>query len=232
MRCIRGPGGLDLGLRGCVRGACVGHWAERVCSGACGSLRRVFVGCRLLAVRLARREGLWRACVGVQAGEGRPVSGGPKLCAIVGVCARVCMGHWDGVGREGQGGWGWVHVRFVGVRACLQRCARVVSCRPGGLEEKLAVFRGRGKDFADECAYLVHILVGGWKRVLQGWAKAHAPEDPVDGVVPADEGALWPRGESFRVSGPASTCVRAVGMAQIQGTAPVDGQRRLIHWDS
>ena len=38
-------------------------------------------------------------------------------------------------------------------------------------------------------------------------------------------------GPSFRVSGPASTCVWAMGMAQIQGTVPMDGQRRLIHWD-
>ena len=37
-------------------------------------------------------------------------------------------------------------------------------------------------------------------------------------------------GGSFRVSGPASICVRAVGMAQIQGMVPVDGQLRLIHW--
>ena len=34
---------------------------------------------------------------------------------------------------------------------------------------------------------------------------------------------------SARVSGPASTCVWALGMAQIQGTVPVDGQRGLIH---
>ena len=32
------------------------------------------------------------------------------------------------------------------------------------------------------------------------------------------------------VSGPASICVRAVGMAQIQGMVPVDGQRRWIEW--
>ena len=43
----------------------------------------------------------------------------------------------------------------VGVCVCLQRRACVVSCRPGGLEEKLAVFCGRSKDFADEHAYLV-----------------------------------------------------------------------------
>ena len=32
------------------------------------------------------------------------------------------------------------------------------------------------------------------------------------------------------VSGPASTCVWAVGMAQTQGTVPVGGQRRWIQW--
>ena len=32
-----------------------------------------------------------------------------------------------------------------------------------------------------------------------------------------------------RVCGPASICVWAVGMAQIQGTVPVDGQQRWIH---
>ena len=37
-------------------------------------------------------------------------------------------------------------------------------------------------------------------------------------------------GQSFRVSGAASICVWAVGMAQIQGTVPVDGQPRSIHW--
>ena len=38
---------------------------------------------------------------------------------------------------------------------------------------------------------------------------------------------LW--GGSVRVCGPASTCVWSVGMAKIQGTVPMDGQRRLIH---
>ena len=122
-------------------------------------------------------------------------------------------------------------MRCVGVGVCLQRCVCGVSCRPGGLKEELAVFRGRGEDIAHACAYLMYLLVGGGKRVLQGWAKAHAPEDPVDGVVPAGEGVLWSGRGSFYVSGPASTCVRVVGMAQIQGSAPADGQRRLIHWD-
>ena len=47
----------------------------------------------------------------------------------------------------------------------LQPCACAVSCRPGGLEEKLASFCGRGEDFADERAYLVNLLVSGEKRV-------------------------------------------------------------------
>ena len=36
-------------------------------------------------------------------------------------------------------------------------------------------------------------------------------------------------GGSFRVSGPASICVWALGMVQIQGTVPGNGQRRRIH---
>ena len=40
---------------------------------------------------------------------------------------------------------------------------------------------------------------------------------------------LWGGGFG-RVSRPASICVWAVGMAQIQGTVPVGGQRRWIQW--
>ena len=79
-----------------------------------------------------------------------------------------------GAGREGQGrglrggggGWGWGRVCCVGVCVCLQWRACVVTVRPGGFEEKLAVFCGCGKDFADDCAYLVHLLFSGGKRVL------------------------------------------------------------------
>ena len=52
----------------------------------------------------------------------------------------------------------------------------------------------------------------------------------MDGVVPAGEGLLRPGGGFGRVSGPASTCVWAVGMAQTQGTVPVGGQWRWIQW--
>ena len=86
---------------------------------------------------------------------------------------RVWAAGW-GIGREGWGrgqrwgGGGWVRVCCVGVRVCLQQGARVVSCRPGGLQEKLAVLCGRGKDFADDCVYLVHLLVEWWEEVTVG----------------------------------------------------------------
>ena len=85
-------------------------------------------------------------------------------------------------------------MRCVSARVRLQRCAYVVSCRPGGLQEELAVYRGLSEDFADACAYLVYPGVDGVNRVLKGWAKARAPEHPVDAVVPAGEGLLRPRG--------------------------------------
>ena len=51
----------------------------------------------------------------------------------------------------------------------------------------------------------------------------------MDCLVSAGEGVLLPGGGSVRVSGPASTFVWVTGIAQIQGTVPEDGQRRLIH---
>ena len=114
----------------------------------------------------------------------------------------------------------------VGVCVCSPR--RACCCGPGGLEEKPAVFCCRGKDFADELAYLVDLFVSGGKGVGWLWAKTHAAEDPVDVVVPAGWGVLRSGGGFGRVSGPASICVWAVGMAQIQGTVPVVGQRRWI----
>ena len=78
----------------------------------------------------------------------------------------------------------------------------------GSLEEKLAVFCGPGTDFADEHAYLVHLLVSGGNRVCLLWGKAHAAEDPVDGVVPVSEKVLWPRGRVLlRVSSCLDLCV-------------------------
>ena len=200
-------------MRGCVSGACVGHQAGWVagCGGRRGSLGGGVCGGRVWA--------FWQ--------------GGSVRVAVPGA-VRVSGHVWAtgcGVGREGQGVWGWACMRCVSLRICLPRCVCVVSCRAGGLEEELAVFRGRGEDFADAYAFWVHLLVGGGKRVLQGWPKAHAREDPVDGVIPADEGVLRSWRGSFRVLGPACTCVWVVRMAQIQGLALADGQRRLIHLD-
>ena len=84
---------------------------------------------------------------------------------------RVWAAGW-GVGREGQGRglrgkvWGWVRVCCVTVCVCLQQRACVVICGPGSLEETLAVFCDRGRDFADQRAYLVHLLVSAGNRVL------------------------------------------------------------------
>ena len=81
------------------------------------------------------------------------------------VSGRVWAARW-GSGREGQGRaqdrglWGWVRLRCVGVRVRLQRHAGLVSCRPGILEEKLAVCCSRGKDSADECRWWEEGTVG------------------------------------------------------------------------
>ena len=220
-------GGAGLEFRGWVRGACMGHWAGWVCPGAWGFARLVCLGCRVWeAVRLAWRGRLWRACVGVWAGGRGPCSGARG-------CARwwACVGHWVGSGKGGAGGVG---LRLPAVCWCTCSLAAVCMCgviqarRCGGGSCILSQLR-RGF-YRCVCVFGVPLGRGG-SRVFQGWAKAHAPEDPVDGVLPAGEGVLWPgRGRSFRVSGPASTRLWAVGMAQIPGSAQVDGQRRLIHW--
>ena len=44
--CIWVSGGLGLGLRGCVGGACPGHLERCACRGAWGSSQRVCVGCQ------------------------------------------------------------------------------------------------------------------------------------------------------------------------------------------
>ena len=53
----------------------------------------------------------------------------------------------------------------VGVCVRLQRRACGVSCRLGGLEERLAAFCCRGKDFTGVLAYLMDLLVSGGKGV-------------------------------------------------------------------
>ena len=149
------------GFPGVFEGACAGHWAGWVYRGPWGSLQCLCAGCRVWGVvRGVRRVGPWRACAVDWAGGGGSCRG-----------ARGCTRWWACVGSRVGSGGGGAGARialggcYVGVCVRLQRRACVVCCRPGGLEEKLAVFCGRGKDFADECAYLVHLLVSGAKRV-------------------------------------------------------------------
>ena len=111
-------------------------------------------------VRDVRRVGSWRRVLLLgRVGEARVA--GPGVARDGG---RVWVSEW--AARGGGHGRG---LRAGGccVAVCLrsQQRACVVSCRPGGLEEKFAVFCGRGKDFADELVYLVHLLVSGGKRV-------------------------------------------------------------------
>ena len=121
---------------GCVRVAGCGAW--------CGVLGGWVRGGR---VRLFGRVGEARVL-----GPGAARAGGRARAGW------VAGGEGQGRGFRGGG-------CCVGVNVRLQRCACVVSCRPGGLEEKLAFFCGRGEDFADKRAYLVHLLVSGGKWV-------------------------------------------------------------------
>ena len=171
-----------------------GPWSFRVCAGGVGGpLGGVGVprgaGLLLAGVCALSSVGDGEGClaggcvVGVcwcSGGLGRPVSRGPGVRAMVGLCGSPAEE------REGRGMGGDCAVGCI--RSPRRAC--VASCRPGGLEEKLAVFCCRGKDFADELAYLVDLLVSGGKGVCYPWAKTHAAEDPVDGVVPAGEGLL------------------------------------------
>ena len=91
----------------------------------------------------------------VGAGEG--VSGGWVSGGRVLFFGRVGEARVAGPGGARDGGCVWVSgwaARGKGHRRGLR-----------GLEEKRAVFCGRGKDFADELAYLVHLLASGEKRV-------------------------------------------------------------------
>ena len=71
------------------------------------------------------------------------------------------------VGSERGGAWAGLHGGVCCVSVCVrsQRRACVGCCRPGGLEEKVAVFCCRGTDLAHELAYSVDLLVSGGKGV-------------------------------------------------------------------
>ena len=78
---FRGRGGVGLGLLGCARGACAGHWVGWACRGARGSSQGVCAGCRVWGVvRGVWRVGVCRACAGVCAGGGGTYCGA-RRCA-------------------------------------------------------------------------------------------------------------------------------------------------------
>ena len=225
---FRGRGGVGLGLLGCVRGAWAGHWVGCACRGARGSSRRVCVGCRVWGVvRGVRRVGVWRACAGVRAGGGGPCRGA-RGCARCWACVGLRVSSERGGAICGDCAVGcvvWVYV----------------SARRGALAWPVvgrAVWR-RSLPSSAAAARIsqtsLRIWWTSWSVVGRGYASF--------GLRPARLRTLWmawyPQvrdccglgGGGFdRVSGPASTCVWAVGMAQTQGTVPVGGQRRSIQW--
>ena len=208
---FRGRGGWAWVLWGVCggRGRATG-WGGRA-TGRRGSPPRVCVGCRVWgAVKGVRRVGVWRACAGVRAGGGGPCRGARGCArALGGDCAAGCA-------------------VSVYVSACRALAWAVVG---------RAVWR-RSLPSSAAAAKIsqtsFRIWWTSWSVVGRGYASF--------GLRPALLRTLWmawyPQvrdccglGGGFgRVSGPASTCVWAVGMAQTQGTVPVGGQRRWIQW--
>ena len=179
LQCVRlsglasAGGNSSRGLHSGARGG--GPGFSGVCAGGvCGPLGGVGVPwgvelpsvsvCGLSSVQGGERCPAGGSAAGVCCcfgGWWRPVSPGPGVRPMVGVCGPP----GGQPGGRGMGGDCAGCVCCVGVCVRSRRRACLVSCSPGGLEEKHAVFCGRGKDFADEPAYLVHLLVSGGKRV-------------------------------------------------------------------
>ena len=221
-----GAGGVGLGPLGCVWGAWAGHWVGRACRGARGSPRRVCVGCRVWgAVKGGRWVGVWRACAGVRAGGGGPCRG-----------ARGCARWWACVGlrlsSERGGGMGGDCAGGCAVSVYVSACRALAWAVVGR-----AVWR-RSLPSSAAAARISQTSFRIWWTSWSVVGRGHASF----GLRPARLRTLWmawyPQvrdccglGGGFgRVSGPASTCVWAVGMAQTQGTVPVGGQRRWIQW--
>ena len=224
---FRGLGGWAWVFWGVCGGAWAGHWVGWACRGAQGLLSAGVCGLSSVAGGEGCRAG---GCVaGVcwcSGGSGRHVSRGPGVRAMVGVCGFP-------VEQRVGGGMG---------RDCAVGCAVsvYVSARRGALAWPVvgrAVWR-RSLPSSAAAARIsqtsLRIWWTSWSVVGRGYASF--------GLRPARLRTLWmawyPQvrdccglGGGFgRVSGPASTCVWALGMAQTQGTVPVGGQRRWIQW--
>ena len=105
-----GAGGVGLGLLGCARGACAGHWVGWGCRGARGSSQRVCAGCQVWGVvRGVWRAAVWWACAGVRAGGGGPCRGA-RRCGRWLACEGLRLssergGAWAGIVRWGVLCW-------------------------------------------------------------------------------------------------------------------------------
>ena len=221
-----GAGGVGLGPLGCVWGAWAGHWVGWACRGARGSPRRVCVGCRVWGGGEGWPVG---GCVaGVcwcSGGWGRPVSRGPGVRALVGVCGSpVEQREGGGMGGDCAGG--------CAVSVYVSACRALVWAVVGR-----AVWR-RSLPSSAAAARISQTGLRIWWTSWSVVGRGHASF----GLRPARLRTLWmawyPQvmdccglgGGVGRVSGPVSTCVWALGMAQTQGTVPVGGQRRWIQW--
>ena len=153
---------------------------------------------------------------------GRPMSRGPGVRAMVGVCGS------PGQQREGTGTGGDCAVGCV--------VSVYVSARRGALPWSVVGRAVPRRSLPSSAAAArisqtsLRIWWNSWSVVGRGYASS--------GLRPTRLRTLWMawypqvreccglRGGFGRVSGPALICVWAVGMAQIQATVPVGGQRR------
>ena len=159
-------------------------------------------------------------------GWGRPVLRGPGVRVMVGVCGS------PGEQREGRGMGG----------DCAVGCAVsvYVSARRGALAWSVvgrAVWRRSLSSSAAAPRILqtsLRIWWTPWSVVGRGYASSGLRPTPLRTLWKAwypqvrECCGLW--GGIGRLSGPASICLWAVAMAQIQGTVPVGGQQRWIQW--
>ena len=162
-----------------------------------------------------------RCCLG---GWERPVSQGPGVRAMLGICGS------PGGQQEGRSVGGDCAVGCV--------VSLYVSARSGALAWSVVGRAVWGRSLPSSAAAArisqtsLRIWLSSWSVVGKRYASS--------GLSPTRLRTLWMAwylrvreccglvGRSFRVSEPASICVWVVGMAQIQGTVPVDGQRPRI----
>ena len=158
-------------------------------------------------------------------GWGRPVSRGPGVRAMVGVCGSPVEQ------REG-GGMGGDCAVVCAVSVYVSACRALAWAVVGRAVWRRSLPSSAAASRISQTSF--RIWWTSWSVVGRGYASF--------GLRPARLRTLWMawypqvrdccglRGGFGRVSGPAWTCVWAVGMAKTQGTVPVGGQRRWIQW--